>query len=241
MVLAGEAGIGKTRLVDEFVRGCDQRAQVLRGSCAHLAGTPLPLAPFRTVLTTLSEDGGSRRWAEPGALFDAVTRELVDLSRAGPVLLIVEDLHWADESTLDLVDYLARALRDWGVLLLVNVRTDPHGDQAIDEALQELSRLPHALRLDLRRLTPQGVARQMFGILGHPPDATMAERVSVRSEGVPFLVEELTAAELDGQHGVPEHLHDLLLRRTRGLSPDAATTLRAAAAAPTVTTRRCRR
>jgi DNA-binding CsgD family transcriptional regulator/tetratricopeptide (TPR) repeat protein len=233
-VVVGEAGIGKTRLVDEFTGRCSPRARVLRGSCVHVGGEAMPLAPFRSTLTALLDEAENERW-EPAALFDTVARRLAEVTRYDPVLLVVEDLHWADRSTLDLTDYLARVLRNWSVLLLVNLRSDPAPEPAIEDVVLELGRLPHTVRLALPRLTPEGVTRQMHSILGHPPEESMAERVVARSGGVPFLVEELTASEVSGEHGVPEHLHDLLLHRTRGLSADASAVLRAAAlAAPGV-------
>ena len=228
-VVVGEAGIGKTRLLDEFVARSAQQAVVLRGGCVHVGGEALPLAPFRSALRSLLGAVDGRRWA-PGELFDAVAGRLIAVSAESPVLLAAEDLHWADGTTLELVDYLARGLRGARVLLLVNVRDDL-GAAATEDVLEEVTRLPHAVRLVLPRLTPEGVIRVMQGILGAPPDAGMAQRVAARSGGVPFLVEELTAAERSGERGVPEQLHGLLLRRTVGLSAGARGVLEAAAAA----------
>jgi hypothetical protein len=79
-VVLGEAGIGKTRLVDEFTGRCGPSARVLRGSCVHVGGEAMPLAPFGATLTALLNEAGSHRW-EPAALFDTVARRLAEVTR----------------------------------------------------------------------------------------------------------------------------------------------------------------
>ena len=262
VLLSGEAGIGKTRLIDGLV---DQvtvsGGLVARGACVRLNSGTLPYAPFRSAVSDLCAAFGatavleaigdsasslgvllvdpdlvtSQRRDGPrgagGELFDAVARLLHHVSRERPVALIVEDLHWSDVSTRDLVSYLCRALHTSRVLLVASLRTEPQPDPRVDEFLDELVRLPRVERLSLHRLSPDGVVRQMAGILGGPPEAGFAERIVRRSAGVPFLVEELTAAGDVGDGEVPEELRLLVLRRTRSLSPGAAAALRAVATA----------
>ncbi len=255
VLLAGEAGIGKTRLLSDFVAARPEGpALVLRGSCVQLGDRALPYAPFREVLlelcsalsqetvhelagsgaATLSrlvpELAPSSRDGTEGELVDVLARLLDRVSLERPILLGVEDLHWADASTRALFGYLVRALRTSRVLTVGTLRSEPPPDLAVEELLDELLRLPHVERLSLSRLSPAGVSRQMRGIMAAPPPADMAERVVARSEGVPFLVEELTAAERAGNQGVPEGLRNLLLRRTKSLSGAATAVLRAAAA-----------
>lgn len=228
-VVVGEAGIGKTRFLDELataIRG--DEPLVLRGSCVRLAEASLPYAPVRAAFGELLPDGGPVT-PDNGWLLHAIARVLDSESQQRPVLLAVEDLHWADAGTLELVDYLARALRRSRVLVVVNLRSEPPPRPAVADVVGELTRLPHTVRIVLPRLSPSGVAHQMRGILGRPPQADMAERVAARSEGVPFLVEELTAAEEAGEPGLPEQLHDLMVRRARGISPAARAVLDAAA------------
>ena len=255
VLLTGEAGIGKTRLLDDLLAALlDGPALVLRGACVQLGDRALPYAPFREVLVelcavltpeTVREIAGAgaatlapfvpelaqdSRDGTEGELVDVLARLLDQVSLDRPILLGVEDLHWADASTRDVFGYLVRALRTSRVLTLGTLRSEPPPGPAVEELLDELLRLPHVERLSLSRLSPAGVSRQMRSILAAPPPADMAERVVARSEGVPFLVEELTAAERGGVQGVPEGLRDLLLRRTKLLSSTAATVLRAAAA-----------
>jgi DNA-binding NarL/FixJ family response regulator/tetratricopeptide (TPR) repeat protein len=270
VLLSGEAGIGKTRLVDDLAaHATTSGGLVARGACLRLGSGTLPYAPFRSVVgdlcAALGADGvrkavgeatslgpllsepamatSAPRAPRPGAagapgdgsgggdLFDAVARLLHHASGERPVALVVEDLHWSDASTRDLVSYLCCALRGSRVLLVASLRTAPQLDPRVEEFLDELVRLPDVERLALHRLSPDGVVRQMAGILGSPPDARFAERVVHRSAGVPFLVEELTAAGDVGIGEVPEELRQLVLRRTRALTPGGSTVLRAVGAA----------
>jgi DNA-binding CsgD family transcriptional regulator/tetratricopeptide (TPR) repeat protein len=259
VLLSGEAGIGKSRLIDDLVRHATTAGgRIARGACVQLGSGTLPYAPFRSAVSDLCAALGAEAvrtavgeatslgalLGEPamapgatadgtggGDLFDAVARLLHHASRERPVVLVVEDLHWSDASTRDLVSYLCRALRGSRVLLVASLRSEPQLDPRVDELLDELVRLPVVERLDLHRLGPDGVVRQMAGILGEPPAAEFAERVVRLSAGVPFLVEELTAAGDAGVADVPEGLRHLVLRRTRTLSPGATAALRAVAAA----------
>jgi DNA-binding CsgD family transcriptional regulator/tetratricopeptide (TPR) repeat protein len=259
VLLSGEAGIGKTRLIDDLAgHATTSGGLVARGACVQLGSGTLPFAPFRRAVSDLCAALGAETVREAvgdaaslgallgepalpaaaagdgtggGGLFDVVARLLHNASQDRPVALIVEDLHWSDASTRDLVSYLCRALRGGRVLLVASLRTAPQLDPRVDEFLDELVRLPDVERLAVHRLSPDGVVRQMAGILGSPPDAGFAERVVRRSAGVPFLVEELTAAGDVGDGEVPEGVRHLVLRRTRTLAPAASTVLRAVAAA----------
>jgi DNA-binding CsgD family transcriptional regulator/tetratricopeptide (TPR) repeat protein len=237
--VTGEAGLGKTRLVDEFVPRCGSIGLFVRAECPNTSSAEaLPLAGFRAALSDLVPDLEAREW-DPGQFADQVVRRTLERCRDQPALLLVEDLHWADPSTLALVDYLARALRPRPCLVMVTVRTDPPPPDVVADVLAELERLPRAVRVELPRLTPDEVVRQLHGILGRPPAAEFASRTTARSDGVPFFVEELAAIEqIAAQHPgeppaapLPGRLQDVLLRRTRGLGAPTTTVLRAAAAA----------
>lgn len=260
VLVSGEAGIGKTRLLDHLAaHAAASGGLVARGACVQLGSGTIPYAPFRPAVSDLCAEVGPEAVREAvgpsaaalgallvepalvrgvprdgtegaGALFDAVARLLHHVSLERPVALLVEDLHWSDASTCDLVSYLSRALRTSSVLLVASLRTEPPPDPRVDELLDELVRLPHIERLGLQRLGPDGVVQQMVGILGAPPEAGFAQRVVRRSAGVPFLVEELTAAGDVADGEVPEELRHLVLRRTRSLSPGATAALRAVAA-----------
>jgi DNA-binding CsgD family transcriptional regulator/tetratricopeptide (TPR) repeat protein len=259
VLLSGEAGIGKTRLIDDFVaHAASSGGLVVRGACVQLGNGTLPYAPFRSAVAdlcgALGDEGvreavgetaalgpllgepalvpGQRQdGSRKGELFDTVARLLHHASRDRDVALVVEDLHWSDASTRDLVSYLCRALRTSRVLLVATMRSEPQPDARLDEFLDELVRLPVVERLGLHPLSQDGVVQQMAGILGGPPDAEFAQRVARRSAGVPFFVEELTAAGDTGDGPVPQGLRQLVLRRTRTLTPGATAALRAVAAA----------
>jgi DNA-binding NarL/FixJ family response regulator len=237
--VSGEAGIGKTRLVDEFIPRCASVGLFVRAECPNAASAAaLPLAGFRAALVDLVPDLEAREW-DPGQFADLVVRRILMRCRDEPALVLVEDLHWADPSTLTLVDYLARALRPRPCLVLVTVRTDPPPSDAVADVVAELERLPREVRVELSRLTPDEVVRQLHGILGRPPAAAFAAQTIARSDGVPFFVEELAALEqvADQRSGeppagpLPGRMQDVLMRRTSGLDAPTMTVLRAAAAA----------
>ena len=198
----------------------------------------MDLGAGAAALATLAPDAGlgpgsslDAVSAPAGAVLGAVARLVTLAALDRTVLLVLEDLQWSDASTRDLVSYLCRGLQTSRVLLVVSVRTHPSSDPGIDDLLHELVRLAHVERLDLRPLGPDGVVRQMAGILGTPPEAGWAERVVRRSGGVPFFVEELAAAGDVGDHEVPEGLRQLVLRRTRLLPRAATAAMRAVATA----------
>ena len=127
VLVAGEAGIGKTRLASELAgRARDAGFEVLLGRSIDLVGTELPYQPFVEALRPLGEpwrvDGQT-----PGSqlrVFEDTLALLTDRAAAAPVLLVLEDLHWADTSTLDLLVFLAHNLDDRAVLLLATYRAD---------------------------------------------------------------------------------------------------------------------
>lgn len=263
VLVAGEPGIGKTRLVEDLaeqVRGAG--GLVAAGACPRLGSSTVPFAPFRAALGDLAETLGAATLVDltgpgaallptlvpdlggavgatssPGAgpaqgyVLDVVARLLQRVALDRPLMVVVEDLHWSDASTRDLVGYLGQAARRGRLLLVGTLRSEPEPEAAVADLVEELLRRPGSERLDLRRLTPQGVSRLMAAILGAAPDVGQAERVARRSEGVPFLVEELTAAEAQGERTLPEGLRHLALRRSRQLPATATAVLRAVASA----------
>jgi DNA-binding CsgD family transcriptional regulator/tetratricopeptide (TPR) repeat protein len=259
VLVAGEPGIGKTRLVDGLAeRVEDAGGLVVTGGCPRLGNHALPLAPFRAVLSRLASvlgpatlldlagagadllaalvpelaaDTAAAAPATHGDVIDVTARLLHRVARERPLAVVVEDLHWSDGSTRDLIGYLAQGWRSGRLLLVTTLRSEPEPDGAVQDLVQELLRLPGTELLELGRLSPAGVALVMAGILGAAPDPDLADRVARRSEGVPFLVEELTAAEVSGERPALEALRQVALRRTRLLPPAAAAVLRALAAA----------
>lgn len=257
VLVRGESGIGKTRVVEGLVSHVRASGGlVLSGTAVPMGAHALPFGPFRAVLgevadvlglerlraqagplctalapllPELAEDGVARHATED--IIDATARLLHALSGEAPTLLVVEDLHWADSGSRDLVGYLAHVLHGCRLLLVVTVRDARTDDLELATFLAELVRLPVVDVLELRRLDDHGVVRQLTGLLGHAPDADLAGQIVARSQGIPFLVEELAASVEGGRSGPPERLRDVLLRDTHGLAPGTATVLRAAAAA----------
>jgi DNA-binding CsgD family transcriptional regulator/tetratricopeptide (TPR) repeat protein len=258
-VITGEAGVGKSRLVAEFgAEAAATGALVLSGPCPPLAGGLLPYAPLASALRTLAEDPGplSRRRLDDRALLPLAVlvpnraigaapaagtdspRELMEpllelvrrVSADQTVVLVIEDLHWADPSTLDFVAFLLRNLRHGRLVLVGTVRTDDlHRGHPLLPVLAELERFG-VERLELAPFVPEEMTRQLTGILQQPPAPEVAARIYARSAGNPFFAEELLAADAAGQ-ALPVGLRDLLLARIHALSPAAQRVLETVAVA----------
>ena len=143
------------------------------------------------------------------------------LSRAAPVLLVIEDLHWADASTRAFLRFLAATLGDEPLLLLATYRPDElHRRHPLRPLLAELERV-RALRIDLTALTRDELGEQLAGILGSPPEPALVDRLYARSEGNPLFTEELLAAGLDGLGALPPSLAAALALRIERLGDDA--------------------
>ena len=127
VLVAGEAGIGKTRLAAELARRARRTGfQVLFGRSIDLVGTELPYQPFVEALRPLGQPWQVGRHT-PGSqlrVFEGTLALLTECADSAPVLLVLEDLHWADTSTLDLVVFLAHNLHDRRVLVLATYRAD---------------------------------------------------------------------------------------------------------------------
>jgi DNA-binding CsgD family transcriptional regulator len=148
-------------------------------------------------------------------------------------MLGVEDLHWADQSTLDLLSYLAANLAEAQVVLVATYRSDELGRRhPLRPWLAELDRHPTVERLELGRLDRAELEGVLTGILGSPPAPQLLTSVLARSDGNPFFAEELLAAGLGaGQRELSTTLHDLLAARVNALSGPAQQVLRVAAVA----------
>jgi DNA-binding CsgD family transcriptional regulator/tetratricopeptide (TPR) repeat protein len=253
VLVGGEAGVGKSRLVAEFVGALPRNVRVLTGYCLELRQAVLAFAPLVGMLRQLSEQLGpertrqlygrelqrflpdhsaiAERSSDPTAeLFGAVYGLLANLDDEGPLVLVVEDLHWADRSTLDLLSYLARELEGARVLLIGTYRSDEmRRSHPLRPVLAELNRLPHVRRLDVEPLSDREVAQLLSAIAGADLPDRLAAEVVDRAEGNPFFVEELLAAV--GERRVPPALRDILTTRLEALPDQAQEVLRIAAAA----------
>jgi len=235
VLVAGEAGIGKTRLAAEFARRArDAGFEVLLGRSIDLVGADLPYQPFADALRPLGQSlqVDARTAGSQLRVFEESLALLVERSVAAPVLLTLEDLHWADATTLDLVAFLAHNLADRRVLLVATYRADePSSTDRMHRLAGGVGRSGSALALDLGPLTDEDLAALLLARAGAPLPAAQAEAIIARSEGNPFFAEELLAAVGDLNGRVPAGLRHLLLRRVNTLDHPTQNLLRLAAAA----------
>ena len=224
VLVAGEAGIGKTRLASEIARRARESGfEVLLGRAIDFVGTELPYQPFAEALRPL---GTVREAASQLRVFEATLTLLSDGAAAAPVLLVLEDLHWADTSTLDLVVWLAHNVEERRVVLLGTYRPD---ERASAERMRRLAdgvrRSGSALVLELGPLEREETAALLAT---HHMPAALADAIIARSEGNPFFAEELAAAgEQSGD--LPRRVRDVLTARVAGLDRRAQSLLRVAA------------
>ncbi|WP_230193718.1 ATP-binding protein [Streptomyces coriariae] len=271
VLIAGDAGVGKTRVLDEVAtRAARSGMTVLTGHCVDLGDVGLPYLPFTEILGLLAADerfaavlaahplvdrllGAGTDADETGPaprsgsgegrlrLFEGMAALLADLSDVTPLLLVLEDLHWADQSSRDLLRFLlSRGFlqRSTGngsghrLAVLASYRADDlHRRHPLRPLLAELVRLPAVDRLELRPLADAEVTRLLRALEGRPlPDATV-RRIVERAEGNAFYAEELLAATDTEAGGMPSGLADLLLIRVEQLPDTAQQVLRTAAVA----------
>jgi DNA-binding CsgD family transcriptional regulator/tetratricopeptide (TPR) repeat protein len=200
-----------------------------------------PAKSLRTVAADLGLIAGARSGAIPAAelrpewarsrLYEAVLDLLRQLAVDRPVVLAIEDLHWADDSTRELLAFLIRNAQVGPLLLLATFRTDElHRRHPLLLWLAEVDRLPAVERLDLARLGRPELIRQVEAILGHQPTPTLIQAIYERSDGNPFFVEELLAAGA-GTRRLPPTLREVLAARLAHVSEPTLRVLGVAAVA----------
>jgi DNA-binding NarL/FixJ family response regulator len=253
VLVGGEAGVGKTRVVEEFCRSAvADGAQVLVGNCLELGEEGLPFAPFAAALRELIHregpgvlDGRERDFARllpefgpadspadarRGYLFELVASLFARLSEEHQLVLVLEDVHWADQSTRDLIGFLVRAARLPHVLLVATYRTDElHRGHPLRPFLAELDRVRGVQRLELDRLDRDGTAEMLTQLLGVEPEPRIVDTISERTQGNPFFIEQFALSGDPGCSDIPESLRDLLLSRVDQLPDVAQRVLRIAA------------
>jgi len=191
----------------------------------------LPAATRNALAELLPELGGTGRdrddepRARQGRLFEGLLTLLEQLGRSAPVLLMIEDLHWADAATRDFITFLVRSSRAERLCLVVSYRSDElHRRHPLRPLLAELERASGVERVALARFDRDEVAALLEGILQEPPPGELAERLYARSQGNALYTEELLAVFEDGDSWqLPETLRDVLLRRYERLSPSSNT------------------
>jgi DNA-binding CsgD family transcriptional regulator len=169
--------------------------------------------------------------AGQGRLFELLLGGIERLAAWAPLLLVIEDLHWADRSTRDLVAFLAASLRSGRVLLVLTFRSDELDRRhPLRGLLGELARNRRTRRLELERFSRAELAEQLVGLLGADPPARLVQDIYARSEGNPFLAEELVLVGA-GPAALPPSLQEVLLARVVRLGHRTQQLLRVAAAA----------
>jgi DNA-binding CsgD family transcriptional regulator/tetratricopeptide (TPR) repeat protein len=259
VLLGGDAGAGKSRLITELSGHAVERGwRVLVGHCLDFGDGSPPYLPFSDALGRLAAqnpgvadalvdaspaiarllparrlltDSDNPEPTRRAALFDAVHDALTRLSEDAPLLFIVEDVHWADQSTRDLLRWLFTREFSNPVAILATYRSDDlHRAHPLRAALAEWVRLPTVARLQLGPLSSDE-SRELIRAL---QPRTLAEidtqHILMRAEGNPFFIEELVAAaSVSG--GLPSDLADLLLVRLEQITDDSRRAVRAASVA----------
>jgi DNA-binding CsgD family transcriptional regulator len=256
-LVSGDAGIGKSRLVAEAIQIAERDGfTVLCGQCAEI-GDSVPYLPFadafrtapphiekaikaRPVLSRLLPDGdGQTREADWAGLtrqqmFGAVLSLLSELAAVSPVLLVIEDLHWADATTRDLVTFLARMLHRERIAIIGTYRIDDlHRRHPLRGVIAELLRLPMVALVELGPLSAAALAEILSSVPNAPLPLSAAALNSLveRAEGNAYYAEELVTASSWTGGTLPTGLAALLLSRVERVSDAAQQVLRAAAVA----------
>ncbi|MFZ5672911.1 MAG: AAA family ATPase [Pseudomonadota bacterium] len=220
VLISGEAGIGKTSLIGQFIAQNGKSARMLTGYCDSLF-TPTPLVPLHDIARGL----GGRLLAqlEGDAPRAQLFSTMLDILRAPaePILLVIEDIHWADEATLDLLKYLGRRIAQTRALLVLSYRPDEVGARhPLRLLLGDLASSHAALRITLSRLTLAAV-RDLVGARELDPAALHRQ-----TAGNPFFVTEVLSS---GGQGIPGTVNDSVQARLARLTPAVRQVLETAA------------
>lgn len=254
VVVTGESGVGKTRLVSELLARVDATTTVLVGrGMAGLDAAPYgPLAeallaatrsglphapgldPFLPALGPVLAGGGAGPLGAAGSrlvVSEAVLRLLVALGGDGGTLLVVEDAHWADPETVAVIEYLADQVRELAVLLVVTIRSEMANDARA--RIEQLAIRGAATIVRLPRLSDDEIDELVRAVHGADVDPPVLEAVRQRSEGIPLVAEELAGLARFSAATIlttlPDPLASVLAHRAAALTPTASALLEVAA------------
>ncbi|MET9311053.1 AAA family ATPase [Kribbella sp. NPDC003505] len=259
VLVAGEAGVGKSRLIREFRDRLPSGTRFLTGACLDQSDAGLPYGPFRSMLRELAKEYGASGIADligvpsrdelarllpalgttpvtddaalaKARVFEAFRSLIETICGAGTCVLVIEDAHWADPATQDLLSYVVSSMVDSPLLILVSFRTEEAETSSdLRRILTELSRLVQVIRVDLAGLTRAEVAQQLNGILGEPAPPEVVAVVYRVGEGVPLFTEALIAPDGSVRSSLPDSFRDLLLRMIDDLPAETQQVLKAVA------------
>jgi DNA-binding CsgD family transcriptional regulator/tetratricopeptide (TPR) repeat protein len=261
VLVGGDAGVGKTRLITELiaaVNGSGGQASV--GHCVDLGDSPLPYLPFTQILGRLSSESPAQAEAlahrrpalrrlmpetgngadenplltatDRSNLFDAVAAIFDHLAASEQLLWVLEDVHWADRSTREMITYLLSHPPGNPATLIMTYRLDDlHRRHPLRPVLGEWARLPGVERMTVPPLDEPEVRGMVRALQGSALGEADVAAIVSRAEGNPFFVEELVVASGGGSRVLPADLSDLLLVRIDSLEEKARTVVRAASVA----------
>ena len=221
--VSGEAGVGKTTLVTRFTQAAQARADLLWGAC-DAPFTPRPLSPFYDIARQGRPDllpllqAGSDWLPVASALLAGLQGQPV------PTIAVFEDVHWADEASLDLLKYLSRRIQAVNALLILTYRDDEIDPQhKLNIVLGDLATSAAVRRIRLPTLSESAVRKLAEGMAVDPA------ALHRQTNGNPFFVTEVLASRGRAQHGIPATVRDAVLARAARLSPSSRAILEAAA------------
>jgi tetratricopeptide (TPR) repeat protein len=259
-LVLGEPGIGKSRLVGELADSAPgEGASVLWGECAPFAGVDIPYSAVASALrgvdsplleSALAEmdPRAARELAnvfpdiigpggeDPAAsvpqarVFGWMLALLRALTRSRPVLLVLEDIHWADLSTRDFLQFLVHNMRAERLAVVATMRPSAErGETSLRRMVVDMRRDERVIRIDLQPLSKECVGRQVAALLEKRPSADLIETLFARAEGNPFYTEMLLEAGEGAAGALPQTVRDALLVPIEELSADSLELVRACA------------
>ncbi len=237
-IVSGEAGIGKTRFLTEFRKSLPRGVASFGAACLEFA--PAPLGPIQTILGAI--EAASRAKLGSVALFEdpappdralgklVLFQRVADVLRRAcaerPIVIVIDDLHWADTATLEIVQFLAVELSALRVLLVLGYRSEALAPgQPLAVALGRLERRENVQRFELEPLPQAGIQALIDATLAHreSPAPGVIRDVRLKCEGNPLFAEELLKAGVDRKSdstvALPNSLRAAILERLRRFSP----------------------
>jgi DNA-binding CsgD family transcriptional regulator len=267
-LIAGDAGIGKTSLARAVASAAASRGALVCWGRSSEGGIAPPYTPWSEALAKLNDKptepvhgltaliGGDRPngaavAVEPGdaqrQLHDAVTRKLLTRSAQQPLLIVIDDLQWADQSSLDLFHYIGFFAVQAPLLLMGSYRdSEPEASDKLREVLVALRRESNATTITLQGLDKEAAVELLSTVASEPMSPTQATAIWDQTGGNPFYLSEL-GGHLGTSHGlqvrtsppseqtstaIPDSVRQALLHRFHGLAPETQTALRHAAIFP---------